>query len=100
MSFQELAKLGSTTLTKNLFSLRWLFIIDGIITIPVALSGFLLFPGIPDSPKAFFLSEGEISLAKKRLERAKIRRAGKLDLQVFKRSLGRWHIWLFVFCYM
>ncbi|KAI0146644.1 major facilitator superfamily domain-containing protein [Pestalotiopsis sp. NC0098] len=79
---------------------RWLFIIDGIITIPVALSGFLLFPGIPDSPKAFFLSEGEISLAKKRLERAKVRRAGKLDLQVFKRSLARWHIWLFVFCYI
>jgi MFS transporter, ACS family, pantothenate transporter len=79
---------------------RWLFVIDGIITIPVALSGFLLFPGIPDSPKAFFLTESEISLAKKRLEKAKVTRAGKLDLDVFKRSLARWHIWLFVFCYM
>ncbi|KAH8194767.1 hypothetical protein TruAng_011072 [Truncatella angustata] len=79
---------------------RWLFIIDGIITIPVALSGFLLFPGIPDSPRAFFLTESEIDLAKKRLERAKVTRAGKLDLDVFKRSLRRWHIWLFVFCYI
>ncbi|KAK9788965.1 hypothetical protein SCARD494_09481 [Seiridium cardinale] len=79
---------------------RWLFIIDGIITIPVALSGFLLFPGIPDSPKAFFLTASEIILAKKRLEKAKVTRAGKLDSSVFKRSLNRWHIWLFVFCYI
>lgn len=79
---------------------RWLFIIDGIITIPVALAGFLLFPGIPDSPRAFFLSESEVALAKKRLERARVHRAGKLSLDVFKRTLRRWHIWLFVFCYM
>ncbi|KAI1866164.1 uncharacterized protein JN550_007853 [Neoarthrinium moseri] len=79
---------------------RWLFIIDGVITIPVALSGFLLFPGIPDSPRAFFLSESEIELAKKRLAKAKITRAGKLNLDVFKRSLKRWHIWLFVGCYI
>ncbi|KAH8676066.1 major facilitator superfamily domain-containing protein [Xylariales sp. PMI_506] len=79
---------------------RWLFIIDGVITIPVALAGFLLFPGIPDSPKAFFLTDSEVALAKKRLEKAKVTRAGKLDLDVFKRSLSRWHIWLFVFCYI
>jgi MFS transporter, ACS family, pantothenate transporter len=68
---------------------RWLFIIDGAITIPVALAGFILFPGIPDSPRALFLSEDEIALAKKRLERARVHRAGKLDLDVFKRSLNR-----------
>lgn len=79
---------------------RWLFIIDGIFTIPVALIGFLVFPGVPDSPRPFFLDQDEIKLAKTRLERFRVRRPGKLGLDTFKRTLGRWHIWVFVFCYM
>lgn len=79
---------------------RWLFIIDGIFTLPVALIGFLIFPGVPDSPRPFFLNEDDTKLAKTRLERFRIRRPGKLSLDVFKRTLGRWHIWVFVFCYM
>jgi MFS family permease len=79
---------------------RWLFIIDGIFTIPVALLGFAIFPGIPDSPRPFYLTEEDTALAKKRLEKARIRRPGKLGLDVIKRTLKRWHIWVFVFCYM
>ncbi|KAJ5646662.1 MFS general substrate transporter [Penicillium lividum] len=78
---------------------RWLFIIDGIFTIPVALIGFFIFPGIPDSPRPFYLTESDIALAKERISRAKIRRPGKLGLDVFKRSIKRWHIWVFVTCY-
>ncbi|KUI67531.1 Pantothenate transporter liz1 [Cytospora mali] len=79
---------------------RWLFIIDGIFTLPVALIGFLIFPGVPDSSRPFFLKEDDTKLAKTRLERFRIRRPGKLGLDVFKRTLGRWHIWVFVFCYI
>ncbi|KAI1335466.1 MFS general substrate transporter [Xylariaceae sp. FL0016] len=79
---------------------RWLFIIDGIFTLPVALAGFIIFPGIPDSPRPFYLSEEEIALAKLRLERAKIRKPGKLNLDVFKRTLKRWHIYVFIMCYI
>ncbi|KAJ0423517.1 major facilitator superfamily domain-containing protein [Aspergillus carlsbadensis] len=78
---------------------RWLFIIDGIFTIPVAIIGFVIFPGIPDSPPPFFLSGRDIRIAKERVERARIRRPGRLGMDVFKRSLGRWHIWVFLFCY-
>lgn len=78
---------------------RWLFIIDGIFTIPVALIGFLVFPGIPDSPRPFYLTERDIVLAKERAQRAKIRRPGKLGLDVFKRTFKRWHIWVFITSY-
>ncbi|KAK6953294.1 hypothetical protein Daesc_005595 [Daldinia eschscholtzii] len=64
------------------------------------LAGFLVFPGIPDSPKPFYFTNDDIALAKARLERAKIRKPGKLGLDVFKRTLRRWHIWVFVFCYI
>lgn len=78
---------------------RWLFIVDGIFTIPVALIGFVIFPGIPGSPRPFYLTENDIALAKERTRKAEIRRPGKLGLDVFTRSLKRWHIWVFVTCY-
>ncbi|KAJ6095703.1 hypothetical protein N7486_006449 [Penicillium sp. IBT 16267x] len=78
---------------------RWLFIIDGIFTIPVAFVGFFIFPGIPDSPRPFYLTESNIALAKERVRKAEIRRPGKLGLDVFKRSLKRWHIWVFIASY-
>ncbi|KAE8391409.1 putative pantothenate transporter [Aspergillus alliaceus] len=37
--------------------------------------------------------------AKDRARRAKIRRPGKMGIDVFKRTLKRWHIWVFIFCY-
>jgi ACS family pantothenate transporter-like MFS transporter len=78
---------------------KWLFIIDGVITVPCALLGFIVFPGIPDSPRPFFLTEADTDLAKKRLARAEISRPGKLGIDVVKRTLGRWHIYVFVFCF-
>lgn len=46
---------------------RWLFLIDGIITLPVALYGFLLFPDTPATTTAFYLSAEERELAISRL---------------------------------
>ena len=33
------------------------FIVDGIITLPIALYGFLMFPDVPTTTKAFYLSD-------------------------------------------
>ncbi|KAI1325225.1 MFS general substrate transporter [Xylariaceae sp. FL0255] len=46
---------------------RWLFIIDGLITLPVALYGFLLFPDTPATTKAVYLSPAQKALAKSRV---------------------------------
>ncbi|SCV03375.1 LANO_0G03752g1_1 [Lachancea nothofagi CBS 11611] len=78
---------------------RWLFIVDFLITIPVAIYGFVFFPTTPDhmtttsnGPRRLF-SVQELEFAKRRLpvrdERA------KLDWSVVRRVLGRWHWWLF-----
>lgn len=37
------------------------FIVDGIITLPIALYGFLMFPDVPTTTKAFYLSD-EVSI--------------------------------------
>jgi ACS family pantothenate transporter-like MFS transporter len=48
---------------------RWLFLVDGIITLPVAVYGFLLFPDTPATTTAPYLSPAERELAVSRLRR-------------------------------
>ena len=47
---------------------RWLFLIDGIITLPVALYGFLFFPDTPAATTAPYLTPTERQLAVSRLK--------------------------------
>ncbi|AEO67353.1 uncharacterized protein THITE_2116246 [Thermothielavioides terrestris NRRL 8126] len=47
---------------------RWLFLVDGIITLPVAVYGFLLFPDTPATTTAPYLTAAERALAVSRLE--------------------------------
>ncbi|KAI1114851.1 major facilitator superfamily domain-containing protein [Nemania sp. NC0429] len=48
---------------------RWLFIINGLITLPVAAFGFVFFPDTPSTTKAFYLSDDEKALAIARVPR-------------------------------
>ncbi|KAH7027230.1 major facilitator superfamily domain-containing protein [Microdochium trichocladiopsis] len=46
---------------------QWVFIIDGIITLPIAIMGFLYFPDLPEKTKAPWLTSAEKQLALERL---------------------------------
>ncbi|PQE30279.1 Pantothenate transporter liz1 protein [Rutstroemia sp. NJR-2017a WRK4] len=48
---------------KGLSGWRWLFIIDGLMTLPIALYGFLLFPDTPTTTRSFYLTPSERTLA-------------------------------------
>jgi MFS transporter, ACS family, pantothenate transporter len=55
---------------------RWLFIIDGIITLPLAILGFAFFPNLPQGgKKTWWTTEAEHVLSVKRMQA--IGRAGK-----------------------
>ncbi|KAJ7591205.1 major facilitator superfamily domain-containing protein [Mycena floridula] len=72
---------------------RWLFIIDGVITLPIALYGFLIFPDVPKSTTAFYLSDEERLLAKTRLEGEVQIAQDRISWATAKRILGRWRIY-------
>jgi MFS family permease len=74
---------------------RWLFIIDGIITLPLALLGFIFFPNLPQSgQKTWWTTEDEHILSIKRMKASG--RAGKepWTLVKAKRILLSWHTYL------
>ncbi|KAL7420600.1 hypothetical protein Q5752_004551 [Cryptotrichosporon argae] len=75
---------------------QWLFIIDAILTIPIAAYGFLMFPDTPQTVKAFWLSEDERALCLSRLPPTP---HAKLTMGLFTSSLKRivstWRFYLF-----
>ncbi|KAJ5279833.1 allantoate permease [Penicillium angulare] len=80
---------------------RWLFIIDGIITLPLALAGFIFFPNLPQSgKKTWWTSEEEHVLSVKRMQ--VIGRAGEEPWTKAKarRIFLSWHTWLLPLLYI
>jgi ACS family pantothenate transporter-like MFS transporter len=80
---------------------RWIFLIDGIITLPVALYGFLLFPDTPSTTTAFYLSPAERELAVSRLKlhrpaEEKAKAQSPLTWAFAKQVLASWEWWGFV----
>ncbi|KAF2007167.1 MFS general substrate transporter [Amniculicola lignicola CBS 123094] len=78
---------------------RWLFIIDGIISLPIAFAGFFIFPGLPSSKKPWWLTEKEHALARSRVQDAGIAPSKKLNFSVIKRTLRRWEFYVGVTAY-
>lgn len=74
---------------------RWLFIIDFLITIPVAIYGFLIFPDTPSTTRAKYLTAEEKELAIERMPEVEKAR-GQLGWGLLKRVFSTWHIYAFV----
>jgi ACS family pantothenate transporter-like MFS transporter len=77
---------------------RWLFIIDGIITIPVAIYGFFLFPDTPRTTKAPYLTADEKALAISRVPE-NIERT-PISLGFLKHCFSTWFWYFFVVLWM
>ncbi|KAH7120648.1 major facilitator superfamily domain-containing protein [Dactylonectria macrodidyma] len=78
---------------------RWSFIIDGIITIPVAIFGFIFFPDLPETTKAFYLKPHEKELALSRLP-PKNPEGHNIDPSLVKRVLFTPNFWIFTVFWM
>ncbi|EGO58598.1 hypothetical protein NEUTE1DRAFT_120634 [Neurospora tetrasperma FGSC 2508] len=74
---------GSLDGLRGLSGWRWLFIIDGIITLPVAIYGFCLFPDTPKTTRAPYLSVEERELAIRRMEKQGVPAVGILSTLFF-----------------
>lgn len=73
---------------------RWLFIIDGIITLPLAILGYAFFPDLPQSGKrTWWITDAEQKLSVQRMKA--IGRAGKepWTRAKVKKIFTSWHFY-------
>ncbi|SGZ49133.1 CIC11C00000002875 [Sungouiella intermedia] len=86
---------------------RWIFIIDGIISVVVGIIGFYMLPGTPTDCYSIWLTDDEIRLLRKKLRQNNT--AGRPQVDVLKYGAGKLQdysaltpglglLWLFVTC--
>ncbi|KAK9449467.1 major facilitator superfamily domain-containing protein [Limtongia smithiae] len=75
---------------------RWLFIIDGVISVPIALYGYFALPDYPTACTARYLNQREIDIANLRMSRAGRKPPVKITIKSFFKGWGSWRPWIFV----
>ncbi|KAI1625641.1 major facilitator superfamily domain-containing protein [Exophiala viscosa] len=73
---------------------QWLFIMDGIISLPIAFASFFMLPDFPHNTRAWYLNESDVTLSRKRMELV-----GRAQRQPYTKAkvlkiFTRWHIWV------
>ncbi|OOF91882.1 hypothetical protein ASPCADRAFT_176458 [Aspergillus carbonarius ITEM 5010] len=74
--------------------------IDGIISIPVAISGFFILPDVPEISNPFYLSEEEVKLAQKRMEFEGRKNREPYTKAKLKKIFSSWRIYLLTIVYI
>ncbi|KAF7531723.1 hypothetical protein G7054_g8614 [Neopestalotiopsis clavispora] len=76
---------------------RWLFIINAIITLPLALIGYFVWPGTPAKPNRLVLKESELDLARSRLAKTGTKiQSTPFSFALLKRIFTNWRFYVIV----
>lgn len=74
---------------------RWMFIIDGIISLPIALAGFLFYPSFPDKIKPGKIwSAYDIAIMRERMRLEDRKSAAKFTKSHLAKIFGNWKVWV------
>ena len=72
---------------------QWLFIINAVISFPIALAGFWLYPDYPHNTKAFYLKDKDKALAIKRMQDVGRAPYSRFNVAFIKKLFSTWHIY-------
>ncbi|CZR50393.1 related to transporter protein [Phialocephala subalpina] len=99
--FMQAAIYDSLNGVHGLAGWRWMYIICGCMSVPVALSVWFLLPDYPHNTKSWYLTESDIQLAMQRAaKQGKAEVTGVMDLKLVKRMFGSWRWWVLVLMYI
>ncbi|KAI1205393.1 MFS general substrate transporter [Annulohypoxylon truncatum] len=79
---------------------QWLFIMDGIISLPICIAGFFILPDLPENTRAFYLNENDRTMARERMNKVGRAPRTRLGRSAIKRIFGRWHVYLLTILYI
>ncbi|KAJ9409616.1 hypothetical protein DTO045G8_2542 [Paecilomyces variotii] len=79
---------------------QWLFIVDGIISLPVALSGFFVLPDVPEISNPWYLTKKEVALTQKRMELEGRKPRQPYTMAKLKKIFSSWHVYLLTIAYI
>ncbi|KAH3676238.1 hypothetical protein WICMUC_002115 [Wickerhamomyces mucosus] len=76
---------------------QWMFVFDGVISVPIALYTLFTDPNTPSTTTAFYFNETDkrIALERRRRIGAQLNTRSKYTLKKLKSFFNTWHIWVF-----
>ncbi|KAL1632576.1 hypothetical protein SLS56_003475 [Neofusicoccum ribis] len=79
---------------------QWLFIVDGIISLPIALAGYSVLPDVPEISKPFYLTKEEVAFAQKRMQLEGRKPRAPYTKAKVKKIFKSWHIYVLTLLYI
>ncbi|KAL2873483.1 hypothetical protein SGCOL_011326 [Colletotrichum sp. CLE4] len=80
---------------------RWMYIVCGCMSLPVALSVWWLLPDYPHNTTAWYLTEEDKQIAMQRAaKQGKAEITGVVDVKLLKRMFGNWRWWILCLMYI
>ncbi|KAK5729755.1 hypothetical protein LTR17_011721 [Elasticomyces elasticus] len=79
---------------------QWLFVIDGVISLPIALSGYFFLPDTPETCRAMYLTPEERDFGRKRMELEGRKGRAPYTRAKIARIFSSWHIYLLTLLYI
>ncbi|KAF7324909.1 MFS general substrate transporter [Mycena kentingensis (nom. inval.)] len=77
------------------WSSRWLFIVDAVITIPIALFGFVFLPNLPWGAKpSVLLTQQDIDIARTRMKAIGRKESEPWTRAKLRKMLSGWHLYI------
>ncbi|CAK7199883.1 hypothetical protein SEUCBS139899_002569 [Sporothrix eucalyptigena] len=78
---------------------RWLFIMDGVISIPIAIWGFFAIPDLPHTTRAFYWKKDDKEYGVQRIEKIGRGAPRRLTWSGIRRVYTDWRLWVFILAY-
>ncbi|CAH0040318.1 unnamed protein product [Clonostachys rhizophaga] len=78
---------------------RWLFIFDGVITLPMALWAYYALPDLPSTTRVKWLKHEEKEFFLQRMKKAGRDLEEPVTVAGLKRVVGKWHFWVYTTYY-
>ncbi|KAK9322974.1 major facilitator superfamily domain-containing protein [Lipomyces orientalis] len=75
---------------------QWLFIIDGCISLPIALFGYFAIPDFPTTTRAPWLTQRDIEYSIRRMAEVGKKGTRKMTVKRFMRIFTSWRFWAFI----
>jgi ACS family pantothenate transporter-like MFS transporter len=80
--------------------LQWLFLVDGVISLPIAVLGFVFLPDMPETIRAWYFTEEEKAFGLKRMQLEGRKGRQPYTVAKFKKIFSSWHIYALTLLYI
>lgn len=72
----------------------------GVVSLPICIAGYFMIPDLPENTRAFYLTDDDAALARKRMDSIGRAPRRKLGWSILKRVFTRWHVWALTLLYI